>query len=172
MMYGRLFELTKIPRCRYDGEMEDPNNFVGGLIDLLLKTRPKSVIEIGSDQGVSTEVFLLLCDRVVAVDPWYSVTPRHAFDNAVGRYTNLEVVQGYSPQALDRFDAGEFDLAYIDGAHTYDNVRADIIASQRVVRRGGWIGGHDFHMEPVARAILSLLPHPMLFNDGSWLVAH
>lgn len=39
---------------------------------------------------------------------------------------------------------GTFDLVFIDGPHTYANVRQDILAWQPKVRPGGIVSGHDF----------------------------
>ena len=36
-----------------------------------------------------------------------------------------------------------FDLAFIDGLHTYEQLHRDVANALRVVRPGGWIGIHD-----------------------------
>lgn len=58
----------------------------------------------------------------------------------------------YSPRILDcdsiagasAVQDGSLDLCYIDAEHTYEAVAADIAAWLPKVRRGGWIGGHDY----------------------------
>jgi hypothetical protein len=45
----------------------------------------------------------------------------------------------------DFFQTNEsyFDVIFIDGLHTYDQVRKDIINSIKFLKRGGWIAFHD-----------------------------
>jgi hypothetical protein len=44
------------------------------------------------------------------------------------------------------------DCVYIDTTHTYEQTIAELRASLRVVRHGGWIGGHDLSLPGVAAA--------------------
>ncbi len=161
----RLFALRSTPR-HVDGG-KSPSNFVGGLIDLVREVRPKTVLEIGSHTGVSTEVFLLHCDRVTAVDPWTGDDERFfpEFLKRVGGYSNVEIIRGASPDALSTFRDGEFDLCYIDGLHDYASVSADIDACKRVCRD---LSGHDYYA--VRRAVDERFSKIKVFSDGSWLV--
>lgn len=45
----------------------------------------------------------------------------------------------------DFFHANEsyFDVIFIDGLHTYDQIRRDIISSIKFLKAGGWIAFHD-----------------------------
>ena len=93
--------------------------FVHGLFFFLIRAKPRSVIETGSDRGVSTEVFLLTNARVVAVDPWEHQAYFDEFVERCGAYPHLEVCRGKCPDALGRFGA-EFDLCYVDADHQYE----------------------------------------------------
>jgi SAM-dependent methyltransferase len=42
-----------------------------------------------------------------------------------------------------RQNKSRFDVIFIDGLHTYDQVRRDIINSIKVLKPGGWIAFHD-----------------------------
>src|SRR5689334_8405708 len=153
-------------------------NHVGGLIDLVLYAKPRSVLEIGSHRGVSTEVFLLHCSRVVAVDSWEGITEPPGWGRfydeflyRVGAYPSLHVVRGRSPQALEQFEDHEFDLVYIDGEHDEASVRADINGARRLVKPGGWLAGHDYvPNSDVERVVTAEAPGEIkLFADTSWL---
>ncbi len=48
-----------------------------------------------------------------------------------------------SDDAVDKVEE-ELDFVYIDGNHSYDFVMRDIRNYFRLVRSGGWIGGHDY----------------------------
>lgn len=49
-----------------------------------------------------------------------------------------------SVSALKAMQEASLDWVYIDGNHLYEFVRADLEASFRVVRAGGWITGDDY----------------------------
>lgn len=166
--------LRRIPRCvNFPGFETHPANFVGGLLDLIAYAKPKSVIEIGCNRGVSTEALLRHCDRVVAVDPWDGSYEREAFVEFMARcggYPNLEIVRGRSPEALRRFGI-EFDLCYVDACHDYEAVRADIRACLLIVKPEGWLAGHDYPQDDVKRAVGEVTTTaPKFFSDGSWLL--
>jgi cephalosporin hydroxylase len=168
--YERLIDLMLEPRTMGGDPMPWGQNYVVGLIQLVRRVKPKSVIEIGSYRGVSSEVFALLCDRVVCIDNWPGGDQFDNFKKRIGVYPHVEFYQDDSPQALDRFADGEFDLCYIDAMHDYDSVAADIKACQRIVKSNGWLSGHDYAAAGgVDRAVKDLLGEPEVFSDTSWL---
>jgi hypothetical protein len=56
------------------------------------------------------------------------------------------------------------DFVYIDGKHTYEQVKADILAYLPKIRKGGLLGGHDYYHEypSVLRAVNELIPSERL----------
>ena len=143
------------------------------LFEVMEVAHPRSVLEIGCYRGVSTEVWLLHCARVVAVDPWPEHVIRREFLARCGHYPHLTMIEGYSPTALARVADRRFDLCYIDGDHSYEAVVRDIEACKPLVKLGGFIGGHDYGGDcpGVAQAVDELLGEPRWrFSDGSWLV--
>lgn len=38
----------------------------------------------------------------------------------------------------------DLDFVFLDGNHSYECVLAEILSYRKLVRAGGWIGGHDF----------------------------
>lgn len=174
---ARLSELRNTARCGDDPShaLDNPS----GLIDLVQFAQPKSVLEIGCARGVSTEVFLLHCDRVVAVDPWENV-PEHfeAFMARCGGYPNLFIVRGASPQALsgDFPFNPPFDMVYVDAVHVYQPLIDDVRAAFPLIADDGWIAGHDYWPElngdDVVPAVDALFGagNFKVFSDGSWLI--
>lgn len=166
---NRLELLKHEQRCVGGGPVSSING-VAGLVDLINYAKPKSVIEIGCNQGVSTEAFLLHCERVVAVDPWPGEEVFQHFMARCGKYPGLEPIRHISPDAQLRFRDREFDLCYIDAIHEYNCVVTDIRACRRVVNK--WIAGHDFNIPAVAAAVRAELGEPdRIFSDASWLKA-
>lgn len=49
-----------------------------------------------------------------------------------------------SPEAVELFDDTELDFCFIDAAHDYESVKADIIAWLPKVKPSGWLILHDF----------------------------
>jgi predicted O-methyltransferase YrrM len=77
---------------------------------------------------------------------------------------NLKPVEGhYTPvratsvEAAALYEDDSLDFVFIDAAHDYDNVLADITAWLPKVKVGGVISGHDYTHEPVRRAVHELL---------------
>lgn len=186
---SRLNDLRNTPRCGDSiNDRSDGLDRVDGLIDLMEYTKPGCVLEIGTNRGVSTEVFLLFSDHVTVVDPWlgsgrecYGGDPQfdendetfRRFMDRCGAYPNLTVIRGYSPRDVAKLPPESFDLVYIDGIHGYDAVVTDIQAARPLVRPGGWIAGHDympgFEANEVVPAVDKTLGKPeKMFSDFSW----
>jgi len=104
-----------------------------------------SVVEVGSLHGRSAFALLTGCPGpVYCIDPWNDEGERclPSFMNACGHFPNLVPVQGYSPAVIDQIP-GQVDMVFIDGAHDYESVCADI---------DGWLPktarllcGHDYY---------------------------
>lgn len=55
--------------------------------------------------------------------------------------------------AASTYDDESLDFVFIDAAHDYDSVKADIVAWLPKIKPGGHIAGHDYHWEGVNRAV-------------------
>lgn len=77
-----------------------------------------------------------------------------------------------SAAAAARIDDGALDFAFLDGDHSREGVIRDVQAWLPKVRRGGWIGGHDYGhplFPGVAEAVAATLAgHPELDHDRTW----
>ena len=65
------------------------------------------------------------------------------------RKTSLDAAELYTDSSLD--------FVFIDAAHDYKNVRADILAWKEKVKPGGILSGHDYPCADVQRAVHELL---------------
>lgn len=50
-----------------------------------------------------------------------------------------------SVDAARRIEDGSLDLVFIDADHSYQGCKTDIAAWLPKIKRGGWLGGHDYH---------------------------
>lgn len=163
-----------------------------GLLDMIeyinnkCATREMSMIEIGSYAGESTTIFANHFKNVLAIDPFidgYDIndaTCHHldlnkvydVFLNATKSYTNISHIKEKSDDAINKIENNQFDFVYIDGLHTYEQVKKDIVNYLPKIKRGGFIGGHDYHTnwKGVMDAINELLVVDMVFSDTSWIV--
>jgi hypothetical protein len=171
--------------------MRGSQDLVQGLIDLcnvisMSLNRPTyelSICEIGSYTGESTEIFASRFRYVYAVDPWMDdydpndAACHHApfsevekaFDQRILRYPNVQKVKGKSSDIIPKSNT-KFDVVYIDGMHTYDAVKQDIIDCYSKVNFA--IAGHDYNddWQGVKKAVHEVLGQPdYVFKDSSWL---
>lgn len=145
--------------------------------------------EVGCYVGESTLRFLMRpeIDRVCCVDIWnqdYYLTQYHydenelclierMFDFWIDFYKDkVAKVKKYSVEAAKDFDDKTFDMVYIDADHTYESVKADILAWLPKVKVGkGILCGHDYiGYRGVYDAVNELLGKPKVFFDSSWVV--
>jgi methyltransferase family protein len=71
----------------------------------------------------------------------------------------ITILEGDSPGMAPIIADGELDFCFIDAAHDYESVKADINAWLPKVRRSGTLAGHDALFEGVNKAVRELLPN-------------
>lgn len=124
-------------------------------------TGVKSIIEVGSWKGRSTHALLTGCKGTVyAVDHFQGSPGEEAhkgvkniyedFIKNVGHFKQLKVIESDSLKAAKNFK-GKADMVFIDGAHTYEAVKADIEAWLPKAEK--IICGHDFQWPGVQQAV-------------------
>lgn len=135
-----------------------------------------SVCEIGVLRGRSAFALLTGCPGPVwCVDPWDDEMNHGflAFMEDCGHFPNLNVVRGYSPDALEHVP--DVDMTFIDGNHDYPQVIADIGAALPKTRK--LLCGHDYQnadggFPGVAEAVHELFPGRFTNPEGTsiWVV--
>lgn len=163
-----------------------------GLLDLIKElgdNSDKTMIEIGSFVGESTILFAQSFKKVIAIDPFladydpadptsYSFEFKNVYDTYLDRtspYSNIQTLTMTSDAAAEILNEDMFDFVYIDGLHTYDGVKTDIINYLPKVKKGGVIGGHDYsnvipHLVGVYEAVNEMFGAPdKVYKDNSWI---
>ena len=147
------------------------------LINDVLAANPAASrwLEIGSYAGESATLFLGFPQirSLDCVDQWFeaasTLRSRFAQEIAAGRCRVHEM-----SSAAFATQAGEYDVIYIDGDHSYEGARADIVAFSTRVAPGGFLAGHDYHagFPGVVRAVDEWRGNRPItvYCDGSWAV--
>jgi len=142
---------------------------------LYLLPRNAVVAEIGVATGGFSQAILQTCQpsKLAFIDLWetqdderYRTDPSNATPSiqqeryqtvlnlfspliAAGRVT---VHRGLSATVADSFPDSSFDWIFVDANHTYDGVITDLRKYYPKVKRGGFIVGHDYTNQDVARS--------------------
>jgi Methyltransferase domain len=83
-----------------------------------------------------------------------------------------EIIRKRSLDAVKEITPGTIDFVFIDGDHSEEGVSEDIAAWRGMIRKGGWIGGHDYdHPEfpGVKKAVDEAFPSGIeLDSERTW----
>ena len=129
----------------------------------------KRTIEIGCAQGISS---LFICDELknvassfhTIIDPnqtteWESIGIKNLQKSG---FLNYELIERPSEIALPNLlnENKVYDLAFIDGWHTFDHTLLDFFYLNRMLKVGGLIVIDDTGMPAVKKAIRYILKYP------------
>lgn len=160
------------------------------LAGLVQSINARSLVEVGCKEGKTTGFLLneFLELHVTAIDPWgpvensyedyqdwdYSKIETEFWQHVGDNKDRCTMLRDLSLPAASTVDDGSQDIVFIDAAHDYDNVLADIKAWWPKVREGGILCGHDFqHKFPgVHRAVAKCFPllRVSIMPDSVWVV--
>ena len=128
------------------------------IVPMVLQHVAGDILEIGALQGRTTHIFCKVAaeyDRVVhVVDPWDgrqqgSHSAYNKFKDNTAGYTNLTVqkVGSEDPQVLEKFKKENLKFAFIliDGDHSYESIKSDILSYKDLLLPHGIICIDDWH---------------------------
>lgn len=162
-----------------------------GLIDLIsyinnfVNTKNINMIEIGSYSGESTVIFAEYFKNVIAIDPFIDdYDPNdlisdympmsgvyESFLNNISKFENIIHIKETSDDAINNLSDLEISFVYIDGLHTYDQVKKDIKNYIPIIK-DGFISGHDYHItwSNIVQGVNESIGFPdRVFDDNSWI---
>jgi predicted O-methyltransferase YrrM len=147
---------------------------ITGLKDLIEKLPSNiTMAEVGTYAGESAKIFLDSgkIDKIYCIDLWHIEDWAEA-EKEVDKIDDPRLVKlkMSSERAVNEFADESLDFCYIDANHYYEPCKLDITLYKPKVKKGGFIGGHDFKMESVRRAVDETIGYPdFVFKDSSWL---
>jgi predicted O-methyltransferase YrrM len=182
---GYMSELYQMRPPQYERGLRDLISYINSISD----TNKMQMIEIGSYAGESTQIFCENFKFVVTIDPYIDgydksdLACQHApmedvlkvFQERMIKYENVSLIKAASDDVIehDLLVNKKVDFVYIDGLHTYEQVKKDIQNYLPLIKKGGFIGGHDYHpaWQGVVEAVNELLGEPnKITEDTSWII--
>ena len=131
-----------------------------GLAELLKDKGPIKGLEIGCAQGTTTEFLLKSLPELTlyGIDPYEDYVDWNGnnltrlddlfdvFTQRMSPYKERHSInRKYSDDAANDYRDEFFDFIFIDGLHTYDQVKKDCKNYYPKLKRGGIFSGHDYY---------------------------
>ena len=122
----------------------------------LLEEMPKNSIcaEIGVYEGDFSEQILKIVKpkKLFLIDPWPKENPKEEkrYQKVVDRFQskikneNVVVFRSFSHDVIEKFDNNFFDWIYLDGGHTYDNLKEQFSDYLPKLKSNGFVTGDDY----------------------------
>lgn len=138
-----------------------------------------TALEVGSFKGKSAGFIasgLPARARLVCVDTWNNDNMPYneredikaVFDANTAPFADrIRTLRGPSTEVARGFK-GELDLLFIDGDHSYEGARDDIVSWLPFVKPGGWVALHDAREAPVVQATRDFFP-PSARTGDAWV---
>jgi len=137
---------------------------ISGLLQILLKAKPKYMLEIGTANGGTLFLFsrtIAKDAKIISVDlpggkfgggyPEWKIPFYKSFALPT-QDMHLLRMSSHDSSTLDlvkeTLSGKKLDFLFIDGDHTYDGVKKDFEMYSQLVRRGGIIAFHDIAKHP------------------------
>lgn len=131
-----------------------------GLGAMIKDMQNPRVLEIGCDIGDTTQ-FLLDSNPtciLTGVDPYVNYVDWNGnnlnerevvyqrFMNRLANYSNrFSLLRDYSDNVVDKVEDDSFDVVFIDGLHTYEQLTKDCANFYSKLKTGGIFAGHDYN---------------------------
>lgn len=128
------------------------------------KGKPIICIEIGTHRGESAEFLLKInpnIEKLYCIDPYekeFIIDGKPAsihFRKAKKRLSkfNVRFILETSDDAVKHFKKNSIDYVYIDGLHTYEQVKKDIENYFPILKKGGIMAGNDIGKPRIAKVL-------------------
>jgi hypothetical protein len=144
-------------------------NYLHGLDFLCRKhiNKETKVLELGSFNGVSSELFSKYSNHVTSVD--IELYPE--MEKVIKR-CGINFVQNNSISYLNSIVVGMYDLIYLDTTHGYYDTLNELKNIYYKLNTNQVLCGHDYNSQGVSSAINDLFQYPdiEIYLDGSWSI--
>lgn len=168
-------------------------NIASDMLEVISKLPFNLVMaEIGCFKGHSTISWILSgkVNKIYCVDPWCFDEISISSDNythTIDGVNSIELqfdeimsdvdsskyvkIKNFSKEASNLFSKYQLDFVHIDGNHSYESVKTDILCWKDKIKIGGIIGGHDYSSgwPGLVNAVDELLGKPDFISNTHWI---
>ena len=138
--------------------------------------------ELGLRKGSTYLYMLQYCPELtlIGVDCWadglghqeVDAAEKMVRDGAKKYGARARIIKGWTVQVAEQIDDGTLDFIFVDADHSYESVKADLLAWMPKVKKGGWIIGHDINWPSVKKAADELLPAYFIGPDNCYAAVY
>ena len=83
----------------------------------------------------------------------------------------IKTIVSLTDEAAKYFNDEEIDVIFVDGGHSYEVVKADILAWLPKMKKGGIMAGHDFNAwQGVNKAVQEIFGTPHKVENDCWFI--
>lgn len=119
-------------------------DYQNAIAEAVRRTKPENGVEVGFCYGYSALAFLENSPgKLISID-MRNYPDTHKRIKDAGHGDRLELVMGDSSEKLRELRGQEFDWIYIDGDHTYEGAKKDILAALPLLSDRGVIVMDDY----------------------------
>jgi predicted O-methyltransferase YrrM len=128
--------------------------------------------ELGVQKGILFSLLLTSCHdlNLLGVDLGVDPIRRERCEGIAAQFSDRATfLVSSTHDAAQLVGNGSLDFVFIDADHSYEAVKDDIACWKSKVRRGGWLGGHDYNQKfpGVVRAVDEAFGFGVKRWDGS-----
>ena len=160
----------------YGGGYNNSQNYLKGLDDLCVfhgMNKNHNVLELGTNDGVSTVLFSYYANSVTTID----INKSDKLQKNLNLCNNIDFKHGDIQSIVPTLPDNYYDFIYIDADHDKESVLRDIKLSILKLKNNGIICGHDYiqtdlNGTSVKGAVDEFFKDKKinLFEDTSWSV--
>jgi hypothetical protein len=140
-------------------------SFIG--VEIHKRKRDINFIAIDSFQGAtnSTDV-----NEIKAYEGISEIEESYTYNvSLIGN--KIKTIVSLTDEAAQYFEDGSVDVIFVDGGHSYEVVKADILAWLPKMKKGGIMAGHDFNAwEGVNKAVTEIFGTPHKVENDCWFI--
>lgn len=123
-------------------------------------------LEIGVLGGIMEKTLLSSFDKIKIISIEPGVNP---FDEE--ELKRIKFINKVSDEACKEIENNTIDFVYIDGDHSYEQCKKDILNYLPLTKKKSIIGGHDYHPHwGVIQAVNEIFGEPCLGDDLTWWI--
>ena len=145
----------------------------------LVKTHGWEVgAELGLRKGATYLHLLEHCPglTLIGVDSWaeglghqeVDLAERMVRDSAARYGERARIIKGWTVPVAEQIPDSSLDFIFVDADHSYESVKADLMAWMPKVKKGGWFIGHDINWPSVKQAVDELLSDYIIGPDNCY----